>query len=255
MGWSTSAPSGVSFLDSTSVTATKTWNHVKLVLTVWTARKAKGGDEFYLKVKATWKEGSLGDYANEPGFYWQCPSGSGSASDKQSFYERPLNGGNTQYRYYSGVRASASDEVTVRLSSSSSYPSGNTLMVQPTLAASTYAVGYNANGGSGAPASQTKKYGTNLTLSTVRPIRSGYAFTGWNTKADGSGTDYAPGAVYTANAALTLYAKWQQNPTGTTAWVNAMGSVKQAAAVYVNVNGVVKEAEVYANVNGVIKKL
>ena len=42
MGWSTSAPSGVTFNDSTSVTATKKWNHWKLTLTVWTARKTNG---------------------------------------------------------------------------------------------------------------------------------------------------------------------------------------------------------------------
>ncbi len=34
------------------------------------------------------------------------------------------------------------------------------------------------------------------------------AFSKWNTKADGSGTDYAAAASYTANADLTLYAIW-----------------------------------------------
>lgn len=33
-------------------------------------------------------------------------------------------------------------------------------------------------------------------------------FSKWNTKADGSGTDYAAAASYTANADLTLYAVW-----------------------------------------------
>jgi uncharacterized repeat protein (TIGR02543 family) len=32
--------------------------------------------------------------------------------------------------------------------------------------------------------------------------------TSWNTKSDGSGTEYASGATYTANAAATLYAIW-----------------------------------------------
>jgi uncharacterized repeat protein (TIGR02543 family) len=36
-------------------------------------------------------------------------------------------------------------------------------------------------------------------------------FTGWNTAANGSGTDYAAGGSYTANAPLTLYAKWTGN--------------------------------------------
>ncbi len=37
---------------------------------------------------------------------------------------------------------------------------------------------------------------------------SGKTFSKWNTKADGSGTDYAAAASYTANAPLTLYAVW-----------------------------------------------
>ena len=40
--------------------------------------------------------------------------------------------------------------------------------------AKTYTISYNANGGSGAPASQTKTYGTTLTLSSTKPTRSGY---------------------------------------------------------------------------------
>lgn len=73
----------------------------------------------------------------------------------------------------------------------------------------TYAVSYNANGGTGAPASQTKTYGVNLTLSSTKPTRTGYTFLRWNTKADGTGTNYSSGAVYSANAAVTLYAQWE----------------------------------------------
>lgn len=71
-----------------------------------------------------------------------------------------------------------------------------------------YTVAYNANGGSGAPSSQVKWYGETLSLSTTVPKRTGYTFAGWNTKADGTGTNYAKGANYTANAAATLYAQW-----------------------------------------------
>ena len=75
----------------------------------------------------------------------------------------------------------------------------------------TYTVSYNANGGSGAPASQTKTYGKALTLSATKPTRAGHTFLAWNTKADGSGASYAAGGSYTANAAVTLYAQWQAN--------------------------------------------
>jgi uncharacterized repeat protein (TIGR02543 family) len=38
--------------------------------------------------------------------------------------------------------------------------------------------------------------------------RSGFTFTGWNTKADGTGTSYSNGQSITVPASLTLYAQW-----------------------------------------------
>lgn len=100
----------------------------------------------------------------------------------------------------------------------------------------TYTVTYNANGGSGAPGNQTKTYGQPLTLSSTTPtalwtitynanggtvspssktvIRT---FRTWNTRADGTGTNYAAGATYTANADLTLYAQYNDPTAGTLA--------------------------------------
>ena len=75
----------------------------------------------------------------------------------------------------------------------------------------TYIIKYDANGGTGAPATQTKVYGADLTLTKNTPTRSGYTFNGWNTKADGSGTSYSAGGKFTTNANTTLYAKWKQS--------------------------------------------
>jgi hypothetical protein len=75
--------------------------------------------------------------------------------------------------------------------------------------AKTYSVTYNANGGSGTTAAQTKTHGTALTLrSNGFTAPTGYKFVNWNTKANGTGTSYAAGASYTSNSALTLYAQW-----------------------------------------------
>lgn len=74
----------------------------------------------------------------------------------------------------------------------------------------TYAVNYDANGGTGAPSKQTKTYGKTLTLSSTEPTKSGYRFSKWNTAADGSGTNYNPGGSYTSNSAITLYAVWEK---------------------------------------------
>ena len=74
-----------------------------------------------------------------------------------------------------------------------------------------WTVSYDANGGSGAPAPQTKWLGETLTLQSSTPSWEGHTFNGWNTKADGTGANYAAGANYTGNEALTLYAKWTVN--------------------------------------------
>ena len=44
----------------------------------------------------------------------------------------------------------------------------------------------------------------------------GYTFAGWTTSPDGSGARYAPGASWTANGTLTLYAQWTPGEAGLT---------------------------------------
>ena len=72
-----------------------------------------------------------------------------------------------------------------------------------------YTITYNANGGNGAPSNQIKKHGENITLSSVKPTKTGYTFTGWNTSSNGSGTSYSSGGTYSNNSNVTLYAQWQ----------------------------------------------
>lgn len=79
----------------------------------------------------------------------------------------------------------------------------------PALAS--YTISYNANGGSGAPPSQTKWYGSNIVISTTKPTRTGYSFQGWGTSSSDTSVDYAAGATYSNNASITLYAIWKAN--------------------------------------------
>ncbi len=84
-----------------------------------------------------------------------------------------------------------------------------------------YTVTYNANGGTGAPASQTKEQGVPLTLSSTVPTRTGYTFLGWGTSTGDTSVNYAPGATYSDDADITLYAIWQCNHTSGTTIVKA----------------------------------
>ena len=83
-----------------------------------------------------------------------------------------------------------------------------TTVTVPAVARPTYTVSYNANGGSGAPSNQTKQHDITLTLSSVKPTRSGYEFAGWGTSATDTGVKYSAGGQYTGNANITLYAIW-----------------------------------------------
>lgn len=122
--------------------------------------------------------------------------------------------------------------------------------------AKTYTVSYNANGGKGAPASQTKTYDVTLKLSTTKPTRSStssnftitgngnggtskyatakkttsYSFSSWNTNSSGTGTNYSSGGNYTANAAVTLYAKWSSSNSYSNNTIAALGTTTRANA-------------------------
>lgn len=74
--------------------------------------------------------------------------------------------------------------------------------------AQTYAVSFDANGGSG---SMATKNVDSLTLPKPTFYRLGYTPTGWNTAADGKGTHYDVGATFTPTADTTLYAEWAKD--------------------------------------------
>ena len=68
---------------------------------------------------------------------------------------------------------------------------------------------FDANDGSGATLTQTVPYGSSATLKANNFTRTGYSFTGWNTKADGSGISYGEKASLTLTEDITLYAQWE----------------------------------------------
>ena len=74
-----------------------------------------------------------------------------------------------------------------------------------------FGVSYDPNGGTGAPASQTKEKASSLTLSKDIPVKDGYIFCGWSTSVGGS-VKYQPGDIYSADQDLILVAVWQKEP-------------------------------------------
>ncbi|MBR4451240.1 MAG: InlB B-repeat-containing protein [Clostridia bacterium] len=196
LGWSTSSSaSSASYQPGGSITP---GNHTTLYA-VWKA------NTYTVSYNAN---GGSGAPSNQTKTYGKNLTLSSVKPSKAgySFKNWNTNSGGTGTSYASGGTYSANASVT--------------LYAQWTI--NTYPVSYNANGGSNPPSGQTKTYGTNLTLSTVKPTRAGYSFKNWNTKADGTGTSYSPGATYSTNASVTLYAQW--NPTYTITYNNNGGT-------------------------------
>lgn len=72
-----------------------------------------------------------------------------------------------------------------------------------------HTVHYDANGGTGAPADQTKKQGKTLTLRTKKPTRTGWTFKYWVASIGGH---YNPGGAYTHDqdgGVVTMKAHWK----------------------------------------------
>lgn len=76
----------------------------------------------------------------------------------------------------------------------------------------TYKISYDANGGTGAPPTQTKTYDQTLSLSSALPTRTGYDFLGWSESKSAGTATYKAGDGYINNSNATLYAVWKEQP-------------------------------------------
>lgn len=87
--------------------------------------------------------------------------------------------------------------------------------LDPAVGQGQSAIRYDPNGGDGDAFRKAGDPGTQATTPEAATfLRKGYAFAGWNTKADGTGTAYQAGAdvAYPAEGdTLTLYAQWEAN--------------------------------------------
>lgn len=147
---------------------------------------------------------------------YDANGGSGAPSKQTKWYdtsitlssEKPTRTGYT----FSGWNTNASGTGT-SYSSGATYSSNASVTLYAVWTAKTYTVKFDANGGSGAPSNQTKTHGVSLTLSSTKPTRTNYTFKGWGTSASSTTVSYAAGASYTKDAAITLYAVWEQSYT------------------------------------------
>ena len=108
--------------------------------------------------------------------------------------------------------------VTATQAGTSTYEPVSLTQVLPITGSGQLTVLYNSNSATSGTAPVPGLYasGATVTVSTNSGAlaRTGYTFLGWNTQANNSGTEYAPGSgTFTLTSSVTLYATWSANQT------------------------------------------
>ena len=75
-----------------------------------------------------------------------------------------------------------------------------------------YTISYDANGGTGAPAADTKWYDQAYTVSSTKPTRAGYTFQNWKISQTGNTVNAGGTISANSNSNYTLVAQWTPNP-------------------------------------------
>ena len=193
-GWATSASGSVAYASGANYTAnaSTTLYAVWQKITYTVSYNANGG---------------AGAPSNQTKTYGVNLTLSSTKPTRASYVDE--NGSTISYTFKGwGTSASTS---TVAYKSGATYTANASITLYAiwavTTTVMTYAIVYETGDGSNV-ASQVKTKGTAITLRTTIPTRDGFTFSKWNTKSDGSGTNYSAGATYSTDADLTLYAIW-----------------------------------------------
>lgn len=167
--------------------------------------------KYTVKINASWETYYSGAQTN----YGMTATSGGVTSTISAFNGTKRSSGSSTFTgtYSISGNGSATKTVTVtfkNFNTDNGDSASKSVSFTVTVPAWTsYAIKYNANGGSGAPGNQTKWKDQTLTLSSTKPTRTGYTFLGWSTSSSATTATYSAGGSYTANAAATLYAVWK----------------------------------------------
>ncbi|MBE6141320.1 MAG: hypothetical protein E7175_00490 [Erysipelotrichaceae bacterium] len=139
---------------------------------------------------------SGGTYTYDTASNW--PNGYDYGSPKETYsFEGVYSNGNTSTGAYSG-------KVT-----GSTTISANKTIYEVFTRTSTYTMTFYPNGGTGSSTTRTKTHGVNFTIPSLSDLGIGEGAARvalkWNTKSNGSGTDYPLGGTYTNDKAETFY--------------------------------------------------
>lgn len=172
-------------------------------------------------IDVTWNGSYAGTTYANGGFYidpitsysvkYDANGGTGAPGNQLKWYDENITISSTAptRKGYSFQGWATTNTGSVAYKPGATYSANSSVTLYAIWKADTYPITYDANGGSGAPAAQTKTYGQTLKLSDVVPVRENYNFLGWGTSASSTTVVYSPGADYTGNTTLSLYAIWE----------------------------------------------
>lgn len=196
-GWSSAANVELSTVIATSVEATFSF--------IWSGSRCSTVlfDSLFSTITAT--SGSNGSITDEGDSYanWKCDkSYTATANDGYAIEELLVDDGQIG-------EATGQTSYTYTFESVTSDHS-----ISVTYAPIQYSVSFDANGGTGSMGDLSMTYDEEAELTANVFTRTGYAFSGWNTQADGSGTGYADGETVKnladeEGATVVLYAQWE----------------------------------------------
>lgn len=183
------------------VSSTATQTKINVQVWFWSKYSVRdSSNNYYFNNNATSATTLIGSRA----ISHSVDSGAGWSTNNQTKLGESTftyNRGTSTYSRNCAAKLSGIDRVGGTMYANNSY-------TVPAL--SRYTINYNANGGSGAPSSQTKYYGIDLRLSSVKPTRTGYIFKGWSITGANGAVYYVAGSTCGRNENLTLYAVWER---------------------------------------------
>lgn len=172
-------------------------------------------------------------YSNTPNYYFKdeaivclkentvsynANGGSGAPSAQTKVYGSTLTLSSTKptksgYEF-AGWGTSASD-TSVDYNAGGSYTKNASITLYA-IWKKTITLSYNANGGSGAPSSQSATVynattSNKFTISSTKPTRTGYTFLGWSTSNTATSASYSSGGSINLSSSTTLYAVWTEH--------------------------------------------
>lgn len=172
----------------------------------------KSATQFTVKINASWETYYSGAQTN---YGMTASSGGGSVTLNPFGTKSDSGSGSFTGTYSISGNGAATKSITVtfkNFNNDNGKSATKTVSFNVSVPAWTsYTISYSANGGTGAPSSQTKWKDQTLTLSGTKPTRTGYSFLGWSTSSTATTATYSAGGSYTANSAATLYAVWKAN--------------------------------------------